>query len=65
MVDLASRDRFEARDKSLFIAFDHSVTQTNGATSVRGNVALVRDQNDGMAAVIKVFEQRHDFLPGL
>jgi len=34
------------------------------APSVCGDVALMRNENDGVAALIQIFEQRHDFFAG-
>ena len=46
------------------VALDQSVAQMHGAARVRGDVPLVRDENDGVAALVKVLEQRHDFFAG-
>ncbi len=37
----------------------------NRAARVRGDVAFVGHQNDRVAPLIKIFEQRHDFVAGL
>ena len=52
------------RNKSGVVPLDQTVAQMHRAPGVRGDVALVRDQNDGVAALIQIFEQRHDFFAG-
>src|SRR5207248_1473187 len=46
------------------VGFNQTIAQMDGAACMRSDIALVRDQNDGVAALIQILEQRHDFLAG-
>src|SRR5438874_5503515 len=47
------------------VAFDQTIAQENRAPGVPRNVGLVRDDDDGVAVLIKIFEQLHDLFAGL
>src|SRR5436189_4496527 len=51
-------------NKSRVVAFDQTIAQMHCAPSVCGDVALMRNENDGVAPPIQIFEQRHDLLAG-
>src|SRR2546427_9263982 len=49
---------------SLHDALPISVAQVNLATGMRRDVGLVRHEHDGLAGLVQLFEQPHDFLAG-
>ena len=48
-----------------FVAGDQAVADADDAPRMPGDVLLVRDDNDGVALLRELLEQRHDFLAGL
>src|SRR5689334_5119307 len=54
----------ELRGDRAFVAFDQAVPQMNGATRMNCDIAFVGNKNDRVAALIEVFQQRHDFFAG-
>ena len=44
---------------------DDSVADVDHAVGVFGDVVLVRDQHDGVALLVQVIHQRHNFIPSL
>src|SRR5258708_40149608 len=53
MLNLARDSSVEFRNKPGVIHFDDAVAQMNGAARVRRDVALVRDQNNGVTPLIR------------
>ncbi len=47
-----------------FVVFDFAVAQPNHAVGVQRDVRLVGDENDGVAFLVQVGEERHDFVAG-
>src|SRR5947207_1362261 len=62
---LTDGSHIDLRNKSGVVAFDQTIPQVYGAPRMWGNVALVRDENDRVAALIQIFKQRHDLFTGL
>src|SRR3954467_6283851 len=48
----------------LLVALDLAVADGDDAVRVHGDVVLVGDEADGVAALVQTFEQRHDFVSG-
>jgi hypothetical protein len=63
LISILARGRhIQFRNKSRVIAFDKAVTQVNGSSGVRCDIALVGNKNDRIAALIQILKQCHDFF---
>src|SRR5206468_12817052 len=62
---LTDDSHVDLRNKSGVVAFDQTISQVYGAPRMCGNIALVRDENDRVPALIQIFEQCHDLFAGL
>lgn len=47
-----------------FVAVDAAVTDVNDAMSVHGNVEFMSNQDNGVALLVELLEQSHDFNAG-